>query len=99
MKNIMVIDGANNCNYDIYKVDDIIYSIIFPDFGQDIEFGEDLDSRIAEGSANEMVLKDLYKHRIKKEDVDGIHGILFSDLKHIKSIYYPNKRQSDNENF
>ena len=38
MKNIQVIDGANNCSYDIFAVTDDEFKILFPDPGQDIEF-------------------------------------------------------------
>lgn len=30
MKNIQVIDGADNCTYDIFAIDDADYRVIFP---------------------------------------------------------------------
>jgi hypothetical protein len=50
MKNIQVINGANNCSYDIFAVTDDEFKILFPDPGpgQDIEFIEDAIARVGE---------------------------------------------------
>ena len=42
MKNIQVIDGAENCTYDIYSINDKDFKIIFPGKTQDVEFADDL---------------------------------------------------------
>jgi len=39
-KNIQVIDGAINCHYPIYSIEEEYFNLIFPN-GQDIEFIED----------------------------------------------------------
>ncbi|MEG7978457.1 MAG: hypothetical protein NY202_00600 [Mollicutes bacterium UO1] len=39
-KNIQVIDGADNCHYPIYSIEEEYFNLIFPN-GQDIEFIED----------------------------------------------------------
>ena len=41
MKNIMVVDGAENCVYDIFATPDDDFALIFPD-GTDVAFIEDL---------------------------------------------------------
>jgi len=44
MKNIMVIDGAENCVYDIFAAADDDFALIFPE-GTDIAFIEDVERR------------------------------------------------------
>jgi hypothetical protein len=39
-KNIQVIDGAINCHYPIYSIEEEYFNLIFPN-GQDIEFIDD----------------------------------------------------------
>ena len=93
MKNIQVIDGAVNCTYSIFEVSDDTFSLIFPGEGQNIEFVEDLIGRLGEEKAGE-ILEPVWKHRVEKHDVVGIHGILFFELG-FKKKFYPNKRESD----
>lgn len=95
MKNVMIIDGADNCAYDIFAMDEELFDIVFPDEGQNIEFIEDLTIRIF--SIREMI-DDLFEKTwarpVNKEKVQGIHGTLFYELK-IKKKFYPNKKDSD----
>lgn len=44
-KNIQVIDGADNCHYPIYSIEEEYFNLIFPN-GQDIEFIDDFYKRI-----------------------------------------------------
>ena len=44
MKNIMIIDGAENCVYDVFGVPDDDFVLIFPD-GTDVAFIEDVVRR------------------------------------------------------
>jgi len=44
MKNIIVIDGAENCVYDIFAAPDDDFALIFPE-GTDIAFIEDIEHR------------------------------------------------------
>ena len=55
MKNIQVIDGANNCSYDIFAVTDDEFKILFPDPGQDIEFIEDAIARVGEDKLGAII--------------------------------------------
>ena len=93
MKNIQVIDGANNCAYSIYQASDESFSQIFPSAGQDIEFIEDFVARLGEKKASE-ILGAVWKQRLAKRDVVGIHGTLFFEFV-AKKKFYPNKQDSD----
>jgi hypothetical protein len=94
MKNIMFIDDAPNCAYDIFAVEDYIFEFLFPKKGQNIEFLEDAFERLSQSQVDEVcsVFKDFPQ---VKSLALGIHGILFFDLKDKKSKFYPNKLDSD----
>ena len=75
MKNIQIIDGAENCTYDIFSIDEMNFEVIFPD-GQDIEFAEDLQQRLGLKNTND-IFNQLWKNKADKKTIDGIHGTLF----------------------
>ncbi|MEZ5812987.1 MAG: hypothetical protein R3D45_16385 [Rhizobiaceae bacterium] len=93
MKNIQLIDSAINCAYNIYALPDEDFSLMFPN-GQDIEFIEDFWKRVGRKKARQ-ILDNLRKGPLKKTEVHGIHGTLFSQLKNDKKWLYPNKKFSD----
>lgn len=88
MKNIQVIDGAQNCVYDIFAATEEEFSLIFP-VGQDVAFIEEVMSRGPEAQINEAFTR-IWKRRIPKRDAMGIHGLLFYELDH-KMQYYPTR--------
>ena len=92
LKNIQVIDGADNCAYDIYTISEESFLKIFPN-GQDIEFIEDLIERLGEDQA-QNILEPVWKNRVPKSEAQGVHGTLFYGLLK-KKQYYPNKKDSD----
>ncbi|BDU18017.1 hypothetical protein [Lysobacter auxotrophicus] len=92
-RNIQVIDGADNCTFDIFTTDKESFAIIFPEEGQDIEFVEDLVARVGERRATE-VLEAIWAQRKDKKSVVGIHGTLFFELSNRK-CYYPTKNEAE----
>lgn len=94
MKNVMLIDEAPNCAYDIFEIEDRIFDLIFPQKDQNIEFLEDVLSR-CDQSEIDIIFSNFNKNPKIKSLIIGIHGILFSELKNQKSKFYPNKRDSD----
>jgi len=93
MKNIQVIDGANNCSYDIFAMTDDEFKILFPDHGPDIEFIAAAIDRVGDDELA-AIMRNVWKRRIKKPDVNGIDGTIFYEL-FWKKGYYPNKRDDD----
>jgi len=93
VKNVQVIDGAENCGYSVYSVSDQHFDILFPDTGQDIEFSEDLFERVGHDVANK-ILSSMWNARVEKPALEGIHGTIFFGLSERKT-YYPTKRESD----
>lgn len=92
MKNIMVIDGAENCVYDIFATPDGDFALIFPD-GTNIAFIEDIERR-ADAEVVFEALKRTWPNRIPKREAVGIHGIVFYEL-YAKRKYYPTLRDEE----
>ncbi len=92
MKNVQIIDGADNCTYDIFSIDDESFMLIFPN-GHDIEFVDDFRDRLGLEKANK-ILRLLWKKRADKKTVHGIHGTLFFQLQ-LKKEFYPTKKESE----
>jgi hypothetical protein len=95
LKNIQVIDNADNCKYPVYAATDTEFDKIFPN-GIDIEFIEDIVRRIGNKELS-MIMAEIWKRPIKKEQIVGIHGTLFYQLKKEKRKFYPNKRFADDK--
>jgi hypothetical protein len=94
VKNIQVIDGADNCAYDIYAASDDDFAALFPGDGQDIEFIEDFLKRVKKARAQEILTR-LWTAPADKKKLRGIHGTLFYQLERTKKRFYPTKRETD----
>jgi hypothetical protein len=90
MKNIQVIDGAQNAAYAIFSATEEEFAAIFPDPGQDIEFIEDLIGRCGDTETGKL-MEPIWQRPVPKREVVGIHGTLFYELL-FKKKYYENKR-------
>lgn len=93
MPNIQVIDDAGNCTYDVFEIEQDGFDLIFPSKGQDVEFIEDFFERVGDQRAI-AVMTPVWKRRLKKPEVRGIHGTLFYGLES-KKEFYPTKRESE----
>ena len=93
MKNIQVIDGADNCAYDVFSISDRMFEIIFPLEGQDVEFMDEVIERLGQEEA-ERLLQGIWDNPCPKPLVNGIHGTVFFEFDR-KKQYYPNKKEVD----
>jgi hypothetical protein len=92
MKYIQVIDGAQNCVYDIFAATDEEFVLVFPD-GTDIAF---IDEVYATGNRDllDSTFKNIWGRRVKKSEAKGIHGIIFYELEK-KKVYYPSRKDEE----
>lgn len=92
MKNIQIIDGADNAVFDIFSATEAEFGLIFKT-GQDIAF---IDEVYASGDreALDQALSDIWTRRVPKVEAMGIHGTLFYELEH-KKVYYPSRRDEE----
>jgi len=92
VKNIQIIDGADNTTYSIFAATDEEFAVIFPG-GTDIEFAEDFFERAGDEIAT-IITKEMWKRPVDKKIVQGIHGTLFYQLAY-KKRYYLTKKEAD----
>jgi hypothetical protein len=93
MKNVQVIDGADNCTYPVYAMTLEEFAHVFPLEGQDIEFIEDVVSRLGEDKSAAL-MNPVWNRLVTKNEVIGIHGTLFYGLSSRKK-YYPTKKDEE----
>lgn len=88
MKNIQVIDGAVNCVYDIFAIDEAGFALIFPE-GQDVAFIDEVMARHPPAVLG-PVFERLWRQRLPRREANGIHGLLFYELDE-KKAFYPDR--------
>lgn len=89
MKNVQVIDGADNCTFSIFQLTDDEFAQVFPGAGQDIQFAEDL-TKVATRS-----LSAAWERPIRKPDAVGVHGTLFYGFASRRGSFPVSKRERD----
>jgi hypothetical protein len=92
-RNVMVVDGAENCAYDIYATSEEDFGIFFPAPDQDIAFIDEIVTGASSSDAT-VALARLWDHRVEKRNAVGIHGTIFFELQN-KKQFYPNRKDSD----
>ena len=93
MKNVQIIDGADNCTYSIFQFSEEEFALVFPAEGQNVEFIEELVERLGDKQAGEL-LAPIWKRIVRKKNANGIHGTLFYELA-FKRRYYPTKKEEE----
>ncbi|MBO6633986.1 hypothetical protein [Parvibaculum sp.] len=94
MKNVQIIDGADNCTYSIYGMTQEEFDVVFAEAGQDVEFVEDLVIRLGDSEVAALLAPVWERGAVDKPDVAGIHGTLFFGLLW-KKKYYPTKKDAE----
>jgi len=94
LKNIQIIDSADNATFSIFQATDDEFALIFPGDGQDLEIVEDLFARLGEDRASKLLLP-LWNRPIHKADAVGIHGTLFYDYERKRKHLPTSKREID----
>lgn len=95
MKNIQIIDGAQNSVYDIFSAADEEFALIFPE-GQDIAFIDEVYTNYNAEVLDE-IFANIWQRRVRKIDAQGIRGTIFYELED-KKVYYPTRRDEEAEN-
>ncbi len=75
MKNVQIIDGADNATFSIFQMTDEEFEAVFPD-GQDMELADEFAARVGEDRAV-AILAPVWDRPILKRDAHGIDGTLF----------------------
>lgn len=97
MKNIQIIEPANNCMYDIFACTNEDFEVLFPG-GTNIAFHDEIWARSKNAKhlkeRLEKIFSDLWNHPLRKADAMGIHGIIFYQLEH-KKQFYPTRKDEE----
>ena len=93
MKNIQIIDGAENATFSLFQATDEEFADLFMD-GTDIELIEDVIVRLGDDRATE-ILKPIWDRPVLKRDANGIHGTLFYDWAERRQHLPVTKREVD----
>lgn len=91
MKNIQIIDGAENCTFSFFQSTEEEFKLIFPENNQDIQYFEDI-KKANNMKEIQLALSKIWKRPIRKKDVNGVHGTLFYEMDGRKK-YYTDKRE------
>ncbi|QDX25856.1 hypothetical protein FPZ54_07355 [Sphingomonas suaedae] len=75
MKNVQIIDDADNATFSVFQASDNEFALIFPG-DCDMELVEHFVDRVGEEAAG-RALNRMWSRPILKRDVKGIHGTLF----------------------
>ncbi|MDE1174398.1 MAG: hypothetical protein PW790_12120 [Parvibaculaceae bacterium] len=86
MKNIQIIDGAQNCTFSIFQATEEEFLLLFPEQDQDIQYAEDL-ADLPKQNEIDAALKRIWNRPIRKRNAEGIHGTLFYQLERYKAVF------------
>lgn len=95
MKNIQIIDGADNATFSIFQATDDEFAAIFLN-DQDIELPEDFCARVGDKRA-QAILKSIWERPILKRDANGIRGTLYYDWESKRRHLPVSKREIDRD--
>lgn len=93
MKNIQIIDAADNATFSLFQATDEEFATIFPD-GSEMEIIEDVVDRLGDEEAG-RVLGMFWERPILKRDAMGIHGTLFYESEHRREYLPSSRREVD----
>jgi hypothetical protein len=93
LKNIQVIDGAENATCSIFQATDEEFALIFPGDGQDIEFIEDFIARPVKKKPARLSRRSGFDPFVGR--MQWVHGTLFYQWGHRKKYFPRSKREID----
>lgn len=94
MKNIQIVEQADNATYSLFSATEGEFLAIFPGAGQDIEIVEDFVDRVGEPDAM-RILSSLWSRPIHKSNAAGIHGTLYYGYEDKRANLPKSKREVD----
>lgn len=93
MKNIQIIDGADNATFSIFQATEAEFETIFPN-GQDIEVVEDVFERLGDKRAAALFMP-IWDRPILKSQAHGVHGTLYYNWERRRRHLPASKREVD----
>lgn len=94
MKNVQIIDGADNCTFSIFEFTDEQFLLVFPAEGQDLAFAEDLEASLSEAML-EKAFEVVWTRPVDKQEIQGLHGTIFYEFDDKKHYFPQTRRECD----
>jgi len=94
MKNIQIIDSADNCTFSIFQFTDEQFALIFSAAGQDIAFAEELEASLDERQIRQA-FDGVWDRPLSKTMAMGIHGTIFYGFEDKKGCFPATRRECD----
>ena len=94
LKNVQIIDRANNATFSLFQATEEEFAAIFPGEGQDMELVEDFIERAGQERAG-RILQAIWERPILKRDAQGIHGTLYYEYADRRRYLPASKREID----
>jgi len=94
LKNIQIIDRANNATFSLFQATEEEFAAIFPGEGQDMELIEDVIERVGQERAG-CILQPIWERPVLKRDAQGIHGTLYYEYVDRRRYLPASKREVD----
>lgn len=91
MKNVQIIDRADNCTYSIFQFTDDQFAMIFNSAGQDIVFAEEMEDYLSDQQIV-LAFAGVWNRPVQKSEIMGLHGTIFYGFEDRK-IYFPASRR------
>ena len=92
VKHIQIIDGALNSTLDIYEVPDELFEIMFLG-GADVAFLDEVEERFKAAGVQDP-WPSVYKTKVDKKKVVGIHGTLHLTGSPCEKKYFPDRTEA-----
>lgn len=94
MKNVQIIDGADNATFSVFQATEEEFAAIFPADGQDMELIEDFIERVGQERAG-RILQLIWERPVLKREAQGIHGMLYYNYLDRRRYLPATKREVD----
>jgi hypothetical protein len=94
MKNVQIIDGAENCTFSIFQFSDEQFALIFSGHGQDMAFADEVELQLSDTEL-EFAFHEAWDRPVAKSEAVGIHGTIFYQFEHKKHFFPASRRECD----
>jgi len=94
MKNVQIIDDADNCTFPIFQFTDTQFALIFSGPGQDIAFAEEVEARLGEADLRHA-FEGVWDRPFSKPEAVGIDGTIFYCFERRKGCFPATRRECD----
>jgi hypothetical protein len=94
MKNVQVIDHADNCMFPIFQFTEQQFALVFQKEAQDIAFIDEVLATLSDEDAA-LAFEGVWDRPIPKSEIDGLHGTLLYGFERKRQYFPASRRECD----